>query len=570
MRSYDTVTDNSSRVLHMLAVAPFAERRELAEFAGLPASSTLEVLRRLEKRGLLASVRHTRTGGSRVRRWCLNPPGIEHLAELQATTTTRLLRELPLSAESQRSLLERLDTVATLYRVAQEAAWFCGGLVGWRWRLAWPLDALLELPDGRGLALMRFGATLSWKTMRSRLGTLYGMQQARRCPPALLLLPGELDAQRLAADLRGRAIDVYTAVEDDVVHAPVGSAVWRTLRDPHRLTLAQVAGESGSLRSIDIQGKGITARASMPAAALTAGADGLDLTASELSTPARRLLDALYDWPLMSAEHLEMLLGMSEPMLKKSRAQLERLGLVCQLRIGNTPELRQLNGSRLCLSPAGLRYLARHDRRREADLLEHWRISPDEAGDDRVDVLRYRLEGSKLRGLARELRHTDGMNRFVATLTSACRGSADWNLRQTLPPHRWERWFRYNAVGRSIKPDGTIELERRGRRQPYLLEFEQRATKPAPMEEKFAKYLRYFGSVETRKDFDGRRPTALMIFVDEPTASRFCIVAARGARRPIPMLVSSVERLVEEGPLGRSWRSPWRLQRGYVSLAASL
>ena len=570
MRSYDTITDNSFRLLHMLAVAPFAERRELAEFAGLPASGTLDALRRLEKRGLLASVRHTRTNSSRVRRWCLTPHGIERLAELQGMTTTRLLRELPLSAESQRSLLRRLDTVAALYRVAQEAAGFCGGLVGWHWRIAWPLDALLGLPDGRGLALMRFGATLSWKTMRSRLGTLYGMQQARRCPPVLLLLPGDLEAQRLATDLRGRAIDLYTAVEDDVIHAPMGSAVWRTLRDPQRLTLAQVAGESGSLRGLDVQGVGSTARASMPAASLSDGSAGLDLTASELSMPARRLLNDLYDWPLMSVEHLETLLGLSEPMLKKSRAHLARRGLVCQLRIGKTPELRQRNGTRLCLSPDGLRYLARRDRRREADLLTHWIITPDEAGDDHVDALRYRLDGSKLRGLARELRHTDGMNRFVATLAAACRASADWNLRQALPPHRWERWFRYNAGGRSIKPDGTIELERRGRRQAYLLEFEQRATKPALMEEKFAKYLRYFGSIETRKDFDGRRATALMIFVDEPTASRFCTVAARGARRQLPMLVSSSETLADTGPLGESWRSPWRLQRGYVSLAEAL
>ena len=116
---------------------------------------------------------------------------------------------------------------------------------------------------------MRFGATLSWKTMRSRLGTLYGMQQARRCPPALLLLPGELETQRLATDLRGRVIDLFTAVEDDVIHAPMGSAVWRTLRDPQRLTLAQVAGGSGSLEKASmIQGLGSTARASMPAAAL--------------------------------------------------------------------------------------------------------------------------------------------------------------------------------------------------------------------------------------------------------------------------------------------------------------
>ena len=93
---------------------------------------------------------------------------------------------------------------------------------------------------------------------------------------------------------------------------------------------------------------------------------------------------------------------------------------------GRLPSSVSETGARLCLSPDGQRYLARRDRRREADLLAHWRITPDEAGDDRVDVLRYRLDGSKLRGLARELMHTDGMNRFVATLAAACRASADW------------------------------------------------------------------------------------------------------------------------------------------------
>ena len=90
------------------------------------------------------------------------------------------------------------------------------------------------------------------------------------------------------------------------------------------------------------------------------------------------------------------------------------------------------------------------------------------------------------------------------------------------------------------------------------------------MEEKFEKYQAYFGSVETRADFDGRRATALLVFADEVTASRFCTVAARVARRPIPMLVSSAETLAGTGPLGRSWRSPWRLQRGYASLAVAL
>ena len=182
MRLTDTLPQNSVRLLSALASAPFAERDELAAFAGLPPSSTLESILRLEARGLVASVRHTRTNTSRVRRWYLKPRGITRLAELHgATPPEELLRELPLSAEWRRHLLRRLDAVASLYRIGREVSVaICDGPVGWRWLRAGALDALLELPDGGTLALVRLGPTLSWQAMRSRIGTLYGMQRARR------------------------------------------------------------------------------------------------------------------------------------------------------------------------------------------------------------------------------------------------------------------------------------------------------------------------------------------------------------------------------------------------------
>ena len=247
MRTVDALSENSVRLLSALAAAPFAERDELAAFAGLPRSSTLESLLRLEARGLVASVRHTRTNTSRVRRWYLSPPGITCLAELRDTAIGRLLRELPLSAEWQRHLLRRLDAVASLYRIGREVAGCTDGSVGWRWLRAGALDALLELPDGGAIALVRLGPTLSWQAMRSRVGTLYGAQRARGCPPALLLLPGNLEAQRLAADLRGRAIDAFAAAENDLMHAAPGSAIWRSFGSVRGLTLAQSIDESRDL-----------------------------------------------------------------------------------------------------------------------------------------------------------------------------------------------------------------------------------------------------------------------------------------------------------------------------------
>ncbi|MDE2686324.1 MAG: replication-relaxation family protein [Chloroflexota bacterium] len=349
-----------------------------------------------------------------------------------------------------------------------------------------------------------------------------------------------------------------------------GSAVWRSLRDARGLTLAQVVELSRDVRGARVRVEGYSRRETIPTANPGPGADGLDPLATELTMPGRRLLDAIYDWPLASAAHLGMLLDMTEAMMKRTRAQLVRRGLVCQVRIGATPELRRRNGTRLCLSADGLRYIARRDRRRVSDLLRRWSITQDDAGDDLLEIPQFRLEGSKLRVLARELRHTDGVSGFIAGLAAACREDADWRLRQALPPHRWERWFRYDTGWRSIRPDATIELAHRGRRLSFLLEYEERARNPAPMEAKLRRYRRYLGAGDTTADFDGRRPAALFVFADEATASRFCALAARTLRKPLPMLVSSAEALGEKEPLGRGWRSPWNLQQGYVSPAAAL
>ena len=557
MMTSDRLTENDRRILDTLSHTPYAEHRELAALAGMPASSALDSLRRMHVGGLVDFVRHTRTDTSRVRRWRLSSCGITRLALLLGTTVDALALQRPVSAEWLSGLLLRLDAVAALYRVAHEAA-VCGGEpLAFRWRGGDPLDALVELSDGRALALMRFGRTLTWKGMRRRVGGLYGMQRARRCPPALLLVPGGLEVQRLGADLRGRVIGAFVAVEDDLMRAAPGAVVWRSLHSPQGLTLERKT--AGFSRRLDTAATIGPARASMPT---------VDLTATGLSMPARRLLDAIYDWPLMTDEHLEATLGMSEAMLKKTRALLTELNLIFLLRIGKTPELRQVNGTRLCLAPDGVRYLARRDGSYENQLLALWGVTPSVTGDERLNVQKYRVDGSGLGVLLGQLSHTDGVSELIAMSAVAFREAAGWRLLQALPPHRWERWFPYDGTWRCIRPDAVLDVEHRGVRRPYLLEYEQSAIRPSTMREKLTKYLRYFGSMETHRDFDGRRAMLLLVFADEGAAGSFCRVVARAARRPLPLLVSSREKLSDAGPLGRGWRSPWRLRDGYVSLAA--
>ena len=423
MLSYAIPAGNDLCVLDTLSRMPFAEHRELAACAALPSSSTLDSLRRLHAGDLVDFVRHTRSGTSRVRRWHPTSRGVARLAELLGTTDSRLLDERPVSDAWQTALRQRLDDVALLYRVAHEAAYHHGP-IGWRWQLGDVLDALLELSDGRTFGLMRLGSTLPWKAVRRRMGGLYGMQRERHCPAVLLIVPGRLDIQRLRTDLRGRAIAAFAAVEDELASAELGSAVWRSLDSPQEMTVGQVAAVSGG--RVEMSGTTSLKRVPMPSAALSHSADGLDLLATELSMPSRRMLEALYDWPVMTLEHLGALLGMSGAMLKKTRADLAKRGLVCQLRIGETAEMRQMNGTRLCLGSDGVRYIARRDGSDEERLLERWRVVPDASGDERLDVRGHILHGSRLRVLVRELSHTDGVSDILAALAVASRGDYDW------------------------------------------------------------------------------------------------------------------------------------------------
>ena len=157
---------------------PFLERRELSAVAPLAERTALNALHRLERAGLAFSVKHSLNEKARMRRWYLTTRGIVRLSEIEDIDTHYALRRFPLSAEWRRSLLRRMSTVATCYRVALDA---CLRRVKGCWRGAGrgsgPLDAVMTLPDRRTLGIARFGPVLSRRGMYSRLGSLAEMNR---------------------------------------------------------------------------------------------------------------------------------------------------------------------------------------------------------------------------------------------------------------------------------------------------------------------------------------------------------------------------------------------------------
>ncbi len=564
----NAVDDHLLHLLAKVAEMPFATDRELADCLGMQPDEVQQSLRKMLIEELIAYVPNAEGTGVRAKRYYLTWRGVLNVCRYLGCSAEELLHKMPVSLQWQRSLLRRLDGIVPFYRVVSEVSKAQGCEAKWRWFSSGALDGLMTTGGGRTLGLIRFGPTMSWKAMRSRLGTVYNGQRERRLPNVLLVVTGRLVVQRIAEELRGRAIRLHMAVEDDLIGTPYGSAVWRSSAREDGQTTIDVVDEVVR-RRFDL---GLHARARvrerLPASRVEEKFDAADLMSTEMSRQERRLLRVLFDWPLMRIDQLADVMAVSEGRLMNFRTPMVKKGLVFNLRIGETPEMRQVNGTRMCVSQEGLRYLGRLDRRRLGELMKHWSIREDGAGTPELAVQGYEMVGTKLRVLANELKHSDGMNDFVAMLAKGCREAKDWELTDLLPPHRWDRTFQYNFRPRRVRPDGTCEISYRGRRMAFMVEYEQRANIPARMDEKLERYVNYFGAMSTRGDFDRRQAVVLMVFPDSGTASRFVVFARRAVRRPLPVIVSSMDVLSEVGAIGTAWQMPWHMERGKVSLAA--
>ena len=567
------VTSNTRVVLKYLAEMPFLERSELAAVADLPSSTVRDVLSRLHEKGSVEFIRHSRSGTSRVCRWCLTSSGLSDLAasRMRREAPESLLGLMPVSAQDRRYVLRRLDASAVLYGVAQDAAANGGGPIRWWWSRSGGLDAAMQLADGRTLGLSRLGTTHSTKALKSRVGTLSALHQRQQVQVSLLIVPGPVEVN-MALNLKADRHMIFVATEQDVLNASQDSNIWHILRGA-RYSLEDILDYAP--RSDMPRTRQPIQRLTMPAEDLSDDADELDMAATILTMPARHVLRLIWDYPFIRMSQLQEMMGVSEGHLRRVVGLLAGLKLVHHLRIGRTAAQRHFNESRLCLSGDGLRYLSRVDRSSLPDMNHHWLVTPQPGGDEAFRVPHHLIEGKKARTLLKERLHTDGTYTFISLLTASCRDTRNWDIVQLLPSHGWEKRYRYGKRGsydytdiwRSIKPDATMILRHGNQEIPFVLEFERRATVPARMGPKLDRYRNYYSSSDTAKDFPSGRPGVLFVFDKREDASRFAAYASRDGGRRFPMLVSSLEDLKAAGIFDRSWLMPGRLEAGPQQLA---
>ena len=538
--------------LRRLAELPFLDRLELAALSGWSRGAVYAAMDRLQQRGMVDAIPHASELITPTARYYLTAGGLRGLAGDEGVTVDQLLDTRPVSARWRRVLLERLDALGVIYRVATALS-NAAFPIRFRWYRAGPADAGIVLPDGCCFTVVRQGNAADRAAFAKRL---WRLSEEARPGGVLLLTPDDVRLRQASRALDSLPLLGFLALEGDAARASSESRIWRTPASPVALDLREVQGyvpSGGELPETNsAQGESLPAdlRLDLPDESVPG-----HLLPVLLKPTEKRVLDLLHDWPWLAPAHLGQLLGVNRARLYQVLERLKALGLATVVNAG---------GRRcLVLSDRGLALLARRDRAAVGAARQRWSaalVDPDAPLDWR-NVL-----GSRSRQLLRNLEHTQAVHWFLAVLAnqSRCRGS---ELAQTDPARRATRFFRHDDRLHSVRPDAFGVLRRDGKEQPFFLEWERRAVRPITMAARAAPYLRYYATSRPLDDH-GAIPAVLVVFDDDLAAGHFLRLAGDEMKQAgvrVPLWVSHKTVLERLGPLGAAWQKPgsWQPPRSF-------
>ena len=539
------INGSERETLSVLASCPFIDRLELAAISGGSRSAVYEAVGGLEDRGFIAYIPHAADLIPPTRRYRLTGKGLRTLAEAEGSTLDDLLRSRPVSVQWLRILMDRLDALAVIYRLASTVASVVHP-VSLRLYRAGPLDAAMTLPGGKTVGIARQGHAAD-RTGFSR--RLWKLRDGPRPGTVLVLVTDEVRL-RHARKMAPRTVEALLALERDAALAGPEDEVWRPAASGPAVDLRNALGRlapGGRLPEED-----------PPSKADVPGEDAPDSghALPVLLRPAeKRALDLIFDWPWMLRKELASLMDVSTRRASQIVNPLEGFGLVT----------RPIDGSgRLALTDRGVALLARRDRTSVAVARRRWSVAPV----DYEAPLEWRnVTGGRSRQLLRNIEHTAAVHAFVAALARQAH-ALGWELAQIDPPRSASRHFRHEGGTRSVNPDAFGVLRRGPASWSFFLEWERRAVRPSTMATRIAPYLRYYSS-HIPIDDHGARPSVLIVFDDDIAAANFLRVARDEMDRTgvrVPLWVSHGAAIHALGPLGRAWRTPGDWEPAHVLL----
>ena len=530
------LTGCEEQLLRSLTVMPFIDRLELAAISGWSRGAAYGGVRRLEDAGLAASVPHAADLTPPTRRYFPTAAGLERMAEMEDVTVSELLRIRPVSARWRSILLDRLDALAVVYRLAAVAS-DVAHPIGLRLYRAMPLDAAMTLPDGRTVGIIRQGL------LADRTGFAKRVWRLGRHPlpgTLLVLVPDEVRLRHARRLLTTAPLPTFVALERDATLAGPGDEIWRPAKTGSALDLGYALSRVSQRGGLPAE---VPPSRVAPPGPIDADVDHALPVA--LRPAEKRALDLIFDWPWILQKRLAASMNVSPRRAAQIVTPLEGFGLVARPIPTN---------GRLALTDRGLALLARRDRVSVAVARKRWSVAPIDPEDPYV----WRnVSGGRSRQLLRNIEHTGAVHAFVAALATQAH-ILGWETVQLDPPHRASRHFRHEGSLRSVHPDAFGVLRRGPATWAFFLEWERRAVRPSTMSDRLAPYLRYYSSHRPTDDH-GVRPAVLIVFDDDIAATNFLRVASEemdATRVDLPLWVSHRGAMEKLGPLGRTWRVP--------------
>ena len=531
-----------AEILRALASMPFIDRLDLAAVSGWSRGAVYEAVERLDSGGYCDAVTHATGLFPAAERFHLTAAGLERLAAEEGVSVDELVRLRPVSDRWRRILMERLDALASVYRLAAVLSGVAYP-IRFRWYRAAPLDAAIELPDGRTLGIVRRGHTSDRSPFANRMWKLRGGP----LPGAVLvLMPDPVRLRHARRILDGFPAPVFLAVESEATAATLDDPVW----SPQAVNNA--AGLRHALDRLSPGGElpeePEPRRASVPADLAVAGPGwGVPdaLLPATLRPAEKRAIDLVSDWPWIALKDLAGLMGVSPQRASQVVIPMEALKLVVR-----PPE----SGGRLALTDRALALLARRDRTSLSMAKGRWSAAPLFPG---APFEWTNVAGGRSRQLLRNLEHTAAVHAFLAAMTNQA-SFLEWEVVQLDPPRRASRYFRHGDRMRSVNPDAFGLLRKDETAWPFFLEWERRAVRPSTMSARLAPYLRYYSSHRPTDDH-GARPAVLIVFDDDIAQTHFLRLAREEMQAngvTVPLWVSHRAAVEEMGPLGRAWRTP--------------
>ena len=531
-----------AELLRALAEMPFLDRLEMVEVSGWSRGAVYGAVEKLQTGGFCAPALHSADPLPPTRRFHLTAAGLRRLAEEEGVSLDELVRIRPVSTQWRRSLMERLDALAAIYRLACAVS-SVAFPIRFRWYRAQPLDAGLALPGGRTVGIVRQGLTADRTGFAKRL---WRLRDGPMPGTALILMADEVRLRHARRLLSTGPVPALLAVERRAVLAGAGDRIWSPPAVNAALDLRYVLERMNPCGELPVEAE--PQRAAVPEDFAVEG-PGWDipdhLLPVLLKAAEKRALDLAFDWPWVSMKELAGLLGVSQPRASQLVNPLEGFGLMARPRDA---------GGRLALTDRGLALLARRDRTSLAVAKKRWSMTPEDA---QAPLDWRNVSGRNSRQLLRNVEHTTAVHAFLAALTGQAR-LLGWEVSQLDPPPRASRYFRHQDRMRSINPDAFGVLRKGGTAWPFFLEWERRAVRPSTMSARLASYLRYFSSHRPTDDH-GVRPSVLVVFDDDIAQTHFLRVAReemQAKRVEVPLWVSHREAIEQMGPLGRAWRTP--------------